>query len=150
MCYYDLAISSSRLSNLSCKLLDHYLLSACMPHVTGHFCVCHVELWLLFHDFYPCVQCTQYPVPCHDFFRDKKFGFLDKIHFFIDIFLSLNFWICHEIEFFLSMKKSVCHEIEFCVSMKKLVCHEIDFFLSRNRIFQKNSVTKYRDKSVSR
>ena len=25
MCYYDLAISSSRLSNLSCKLLDHYL-----------------------------------------------------------------------------------------------------------------------------
>ena len=23
-------------------------------------------------------QCTQYPVPCHDFFRDKKFGFLDK------------------------------------------------------------------------
>ena len=53
MCYYDLAISSSRLSNLSCKLLDHYLLSACMPHVTGHFCVCHVELWLLFHDFFP-------------------------------------------------------------------------------------------------
>ena len=52
MCYYDLAISSSRLSNLSCKLLDHYLLSACMPHVTGHFCVCHVELWLLFHDFF--------------------------------------------------------------------------------------------------
>ena len=49
-----------------------------MPHVTGHFCVCHVELWLLFHDFYPCTQCTQYPVPCHDFFRDKKFGFLDK------------------------------------------------------------------------
>ena len=25
-----------------------------MPHVTGHFCVCHVELWLLFHDFFPC------------------------------------------------------------------------------------------------
>ena len=49
-----------------------------MLHVTGHFCVCHVELWLLFHDFYPCTQCTQYPVPCHDFFRDKKFGFLDK------------------------------------------------------------------------
>ena len=24
-----------------------------MPHVTGHFCVCHVELWLLFHDFFP-------------------------------------------------------------------------------------------------
>ena len=24
MCYYDLATSSSRLSNLSCKLLDHY------------------------------------------------------------------------------------------------------------------------------
>ena len=23
-----------------------------MPHVTGHFCVCHVELWLLFHDFF--------------------------------------------------------------------------------------------------
>ena len=34
--------------------------------------------------------------------------------------------------------------------MKKSACHEIDFFLSRNRIFQKNSVTKYRDKSVSR
>ena len=29
-----------------------------MPHVTGHFCVCHVELWLLFHDFFPCTQCT--------------------------------------------------------------------------------------------
>ena len=25
-----------------------------MPHVIGHFCVCHVELWLLFHDFFPC------------------------------------------------------------------------------------------------
>ena len=24
-----------------------------MPHVIGHFCVCHVELWLLFHDFFP-------------------------------------------------------------------------------------------------
>ena len=23
-----------------------------MPHVTGHFCVCHVELWLLFHDIF--------------------------------------------------------------------------------------------------
>ena len=33
MCYYDLAISSSRLSNLSCKLLDHYLLSACMVSI---------------------------------------------------------------------------------------------------------------------
>ena len=31
-----------------------------MPHVTGHFCVCHVELWLLFHDFFPCTQCTVY------------------------------------------------------------------------------------------
>ena len=60
MCYYDLAISSSRLSNLSCKLLDHYLLSACMPHVTGHFCVCHVELWLLFHDFFPCTPVCRY------------------------------------------------------------------------------------------
>ena len=62
MCYYDLATSSSRLSNLSCKLLDHYLLSVCMPHVTGHFCVCHVELWLLFHDFFPCTLCTCVPV----------------------------------------------------------------------------------------
>ena len=34
--------------------------------------------------------------------------------------------------------------------MKKSACHEIELFLSRNRIFQKNSVTKYRDKSVSR
>ena len=31
-----------------------------MPHVTGHFCVCHVELWLLFHDFFPCTQCAVY------------------------------------------------------------------------------------------
>ena len=28
-----------------------------MPHVTGHFCVCHVELWLLFHDFFPVPGC---------------------------------------------------------------------------------------------
>ena len=61
MCYYDLATSSSRLSNLSCKLLDHYLLSALMPHVIGHSCVCHVELWLLFHDFFPCTPVYRVP-----------------------------------------------------------------------------------------
>ena len=160
MCYYDLAISSSRLSNLSCKLLDHYLLSACMPHVTGHFCVCHVELWLLFHNFYPCVQCTQYPVPCHDFFRDKKFGFLDKIHFchdffrdkkfgfldkihfFIDIFLSLNFWICHEIEFFFVNEK-------IGLSRNRILCVNEKIGLSRNRFFfvtKSNLSKKFRDK----
>ena len=31
-----------------------------MPHVIGHFCVCHVELWLLFHDFFLVHQCTVY------------------------------------------------------------------------------------------
>ena len=32
-----------------------------MPHVTGHFCVCHVELWLLFHDFFPCTPVYRVP-----------------------------------------------------------------------------------------
>ena len=65
-----------------------------MPHVTGHFCVCHVELWLLFHDFYPCTQCTQYPVPCHDFFRDKKFGFLDKPGTWVPGYLGKHVRFC--------------------------------------------------------
>ena len=32
-----------------------------MPHVIGHFCVCHVELWLLFHDFFPCTPVYRVP-----------------------------------------------------------------------------------------
>ena len=37
-----------------------------MPHVTGHFCVCHVELWLLFSrlfSLYTSVPCTGVPGP---------------------------------------------------------------------------------------
>ena len=48
-----------------------------MPHVTGHFCVCHVELWLLFHDFFP--------VP----------GYLDLVSGYLGIWVSgyLGIWV---------------------------------------------------------
>ena len=48
-----------------------------MPHVTGHFCVCHVELWLLFHDFFP--------VP----------GYLDLDLWYLGIWVSgyLGIWV---------------------------------------------------------
>ena len=50
-----------------------------MPHVTGHFCVCHVELWLLFHDFFPCTPVYRVPgyLGKHVRFCSRK-----HVHFF--------------------------------------------------------------------